>query len=645
MKSFSAFVFLMMAMPFLVRGQAFTVSAVSDLTRVFEDGYRLPPLSDTIKLFGIRGEVISGQCVIAAKRDLANVTASPGELTQTSTRHTLSPDFIELNFVGSILLKENAPNQPADVVVRRAPARFPDYLMTEKQVTVRAGYQSIWLTISIPESMEAGVFAGTITVRSDKDQQALPLSLTVYPLSLPPARHLKVTEWYSTGNFERFHGIGRKYSEPWFRMLAAYAENMAAHRQNVFQVPMNSIEIQRSKDGALDFDFTYFDRIARVFWDTKKMDYLETGELTKFKEDWFSTEILLKDFIVKNSTTGATLTVAGKDVAPALLPALENHLRQQGWLDKTLFHVKDEPSLHNAAAWREMSSYIHRYAPSLKRIDAIETTDVLNDIEIAVPKLDAFGSWLDTYQQARGKGTELWFYTVGIYQGSLYPNKTIDMPLMDNRILHWLNYKFDATGFLHWGWNQWTNDPYNEVGQHIGDGWHVYPVKDGVVNSLRWEEMRNGIQDYECFRMLEDKIRALRDSLGSRFGWIDPKQRGKEIAGKVVVSLAKYTNDPRVLYDAKRKIISELLDFDKGAAAYVQTNPPEYSTLTDGSSVEVFGWTAPNSKISVNEKEIPVDKYGFFGDKFSVSKVDSHIRIKVRNARGSREIIRDFTML
>ena len=29
---------------------------------------------------------------------------------------------------------------------------------------------------------------------------------------------------------------------------------------------------------------------------------------------------------------------------------------------------------------------------------------------------------------------------------------------------------------------------------HLGDGWHVYPVKDGVLNSLRWEQLRNGVQ-------------------------------------------------------------------------------------------------------------------------------------------------------
>ena len=238
--------------------------------------------------------------------------------------------------------------------------------------------------------------------------------------------------------------------------------------------------------------------------------------------------------------------------------------------------------MHNSLAWCEMSQYIHKYAPDLIRLDAIETTNLLNDIEIAVPKLDAFGTWYNSYREAQRKGVEVWFYTVGIYQGSLYPNKTIDMPVMNSRLMHWLNYKYDATGYLHWGWNQWTEDPFKDVGMHIGDGWHVYPAKDGVLNSLRWEEMRNGIQDYECFMMLENKICSLKDSLGKRAGWIDPGQRGHEIAGKVVMTIEQHTDDPSVLYSAKRQLLDELVGFDSGPMIYIQTVPLENSTLTEG---------------------------------------------------------------
>ena len=127
---------LLLAVP-EISAQSFRLFAVSDLLRVFEDGYKLPPMSDTIKLFGIRGEVISGQFVIKAEQNLSNVRIETGRLENTNDRSSLSPDIISWNYVGSIPLTKNASNQPIGTVIRRAPALFPDYLMQEKQIDIK----------------------------------------------------------------------------------------------------------------------------------------------------------------------------------------------------------------------------------------------------------------------------------------------------------------------------------------------------------------------------------------------------------------------------------------------------------------------------------------------------------------------------
>ena len=638
----------------VVSAQTFKLNSVSDLKRVFEDGYNLPSFQDTLILFGLRGEVVSGQCAVQTRKKLTQVTARLSDLADQKSGTVFPANAVEWNFVGSIPLTENTPNQPLTAVVRQAPGKFPDYLMSERQIDIKEkSWQSVWLTINIPENAVSGTYVGAITIISQQGEVSLPVSLTVYPLTLSARRNLKVTEWYSTGGFSKFHGIKERYSEEWFGMLRNYAENMVAHRQNVFHVPMNVIVIQKGKDGKLNFDFSRFDQIANVFWDTKKMDYLETGELARFGDNaWFSSDIKLQNFDVQNPETGKAEVMAGIDVIPQLLPAFESHLRELGWLSKSYFHIKDEPSMHNSISWREMSAYMHHLAPDLIRMDAIETTNILDDIEVAVPKLDAFGTWYDSYRAAQLKGLEIWFYTVGIYQGSLFPNKTIDMPVMNSRILHWLNYKYDATGYLHWGWNQWTEDPYKEVGMHIGDGWHVYPAKDGVLNSLRWEQMRNGIQDYECFLMLENKLQALKDSLGSRASWIDPKSRGKELAGRVVMTIQDHTNDPQVLYRAKEQLISDIMELNTSPKVYIQTNPAENSAISNHSSVEVFGWTEPGTEILINGRKMPVSDQGYFFEQFGGDLIDTtkipitkgSIRVHASNEKGKKEIVRDFNI-
>jgi hypothetical protein len=630
-----------------VVAQSFKLSGVSDMVRVFEDGYKLPQMYDSINLFGIRGEIISGQFVINAKKSLMGVTVEISELKNSSTGISMPSASAEWNFVGSIPLAKNTPNQPVSHLVRQAPARFPEYLMNERQLDVKEKtWKSVWLTVSVPEKAAAGSYTGKVTVRSGQESQSLPLRITVFPLTIPSDRHLKVVEWYSTGGFKRFYGIQDEYSPEWFAMLKKYADNFVAHRQNTFRVPMESIIISVADNGELKFDFTRFDQIAQVFWNTGKMDLLETGEVGVFGEDrWASTKISLDNYKVKKSSTGEIITMPGIDVLPYFLPSIESHLRGKGWLKKTIFSIKDEPSLHNALAYREVSAYVHKYAPDLIRFNALESTYVIDELEIAVPKLDHFSNWFDSFRKWQQKGHELWFYTVGIYQGSLFPNKTIDVPLIDSRIMHWLNYKYNATGYLHWGWNQWGNEkPFEDTGMHIGDAWLVYPAKDGVLNSLRWEEMRNGIQDYEYFWMLEKSIKTLRDSLGSRFSWINPKQRGIEIAGQVIQGFADRTYDPQVLNKAKMQLIKETLDFNISPSVYVQTNPREGSAMTMNSSVEVFGWAEPGTKIVVNGQELPVSRQGLFVEQFEVTPDNNKIVVQASGPKGMKRIVRTYAI-
>lgn len=626
-----------------LKPQPFKLMGVSDLCQVFEDGYNMPATTDEIRIFGIRGEVLSGQCVVNARSNLNVVSIEISPIKNNISGEVIPSQNVEWNFVGSIPLTKNASNQPKQALVREAPALYPDYLMSEKQIDISKGtYKSIWLTISIPENMKSGEYSGNITVKASQGEQSLPIFLTIYPLTLSSERNLKVTEWFTTSKFQKFHGIEEQYSDEWFGMLRKYAENMVAHRQNIFQVPISSITITQTKNGVFGFDFTRFDQIADIFWSTGKMDYLETGHIARFGEGSFSsTEIILNNFNVKNEETGEIKSLPGSEVIPYFIQAFENHLRKKGWLDKTLFHIRDEPAHHNAHEWINISKLIHQYGPDLKRIDALCTSFVINDLEIAVPKLDALDAGYGVFKKWQDRKNELWFYTVGIFMGSIYPNKTIDRPLIGNRILHWLNYKYDAKGFLHWGWNQWVDDPYKETGDHTGDGYHVYPVKDGVLNSLRWEQMRNGIQDYECFYMLGEKVQILKDSLGSRFSWIEPAQRGKEIVSQVATNLVRHSTDPEVLYRAKKDLINELLDFGNSPMVYIQTNPMEHENIINRSIVELCGWVEPGSVVSVNSQKLPVAYDGLIMGRFIIY-TGGKLEITVTKDNKTKKLIREF---
>jgi hypothetical protein len=628
------------------QGAPFECFAVSDLVRIFEDGYNCPTPEKSLEIFGIRNEHISAQCVIKANQDLQNVTVSLSPLKHIALSTSLPANALGWNFVGSIPIEENTPKHRRTDLIRTAPALFPDYLAEDSEVFVKKGnYKAVYLTIKIPRDAEAGYYKGIVAIKTDKANTSIPLHLRIYPLTLPDERHLMVTEWYTTGNFKKFHDIDASDSERFYEMLRVYAENMAEHRQNVFRVSLDLITCKQAANGNLKFNFSRFDKWANTFWDTGRMDLLETGFVARFGEGgWSSKEIVLRDFRAQMESTGKRITVPGKEFLPQFLPALENHLREKGWLEKTIFHIADEPSNHNVMSWREASEYVHRYAPALRRIDAIETTHCFDRLEIWVPKLDHLATWHGVFKRAQSEGYELWFYTVGIFQKGSYPNKTVDVPLIESRILHWLNYRFGLKGYLHWGFNRWTDDPFASPGRHRGDGWHVYPKKDGLINSLRWEQMRNGIQDYEYFWMLEDKIRKVKAGLSERLSIIEPSRRGMEIASQVVKTMDTYNKNPDTLYNVKKQIINELLDLDIAPQILVQTNPLEYSTVANDSAIDVFGWAEPDTKVIVNGRELTIPSDGLFMENVHLSR-DNTIVVEAEHKKGKKTIVRSFEVL
>ncbi|MFH1716548.1 MAG: glycoside hydrolase domain-containing protein [Planctomycetota bacterium] len=624
----------------------FELFAAGDLVRIFEDGYNCPEPQEAIEIFGIRNEYLSAQCVVRAGRDIKRVTVSVSPLTHIGRGVSLPPDAVSWDFVGSIAIAENTPKVRKTDLIRPAPARFPDYLAEDREISLGKGkYRAIFLTVKIPRDAAEGRYEGTVTVETEQGSGSLPVHLTVYPLTLPDERHLMVTEWYSTGKFRQFHGIDSSDSERFYEMLALYAQNMAEHRQNVFRVTLDLIASKLDEEGKLKFDFSRFDKWADIFWDTGRMDLLETGFVARFGEGgWSSNEVLLRDFRVQEQSSGRSVTMPGEKFLPQFLPVLENHLRDKGWLEKTVFHIADEPSNHNVISWRQASQFVHRYAPAIRRMDAIETPHCDERLEIWVPKLDHLATWYDVYDKARSRGNELWFYTVGIFQKGSHPNKTADVALIESRLLHWLNYRFALKGYLHWGFNAWTDDPFEAPGQHRGDGWHVYPKKDGLLCSLRWEQMRNGIQDYEYFWMLEERIAQIKAGLGENLSMIEPSRRGVEIASQVVRTMSDFSRDPQVLYAAKKQIIDELLDFDRPPRLIVQTNPLEHSAVANDSAIDLYGWAEGGTKIRVNGRECILSQDGLFMENVSLSR-DHTIVVEAEHEKGSKKIVRSFEVL
>ena len=172
-------------------------------------------------------------------------------------------------------------------------------------------------------------------------------------------------------------------------------------------------------------------------------------------------------------------------------------------------------------------------------------------LDIWVPQLDYMNRDYEFYNKQQKSGKEIWFYTC-LNPKFEYVNRFIELPLLRTRYMHWVNFKYNIPGYLHWGLNYWSiGDPFGEQtgiqyeGGNIlpgGDSWIIYPKDGKLFSSIRYDAMRDGIVDYELFRMLEKKNPAA----------------AKDIIDKVIFTFERYDNNIEA-FRAHRRNLMELL--------------------------------------------------------------------------------------
>jgi hypothetical protein len=164
---------------------------------------------------------------------------------------------------------------------------------------------------------------------------------------------------------------------------------------------------------------------------------------------------------------------------------------------------------------------IRKGLPGVPTIDAFdqESGGWMNDAcDIKVLQLGKFDNAMEIVRQHVRAGGQAWYYTC-LYPRGRYPNRFIDFTLLKARLLHWLNYRYDLTGYLHWGGDSWGTNPFEitELGLEVGaptkdalpagDAFITYPWREmnSIHSSIRLEAMREGIEDYELLHALAAK--------------------------------------------------------------------------------------------------------------------------------------------
>lgn len=443
-----------------------------------------------------RGERMNAQIVLWSAGAVRQVRLVADPL-RDDKGHDLGSDSVVARFVRYVL----AEGRPS-----------PDILDTTNRLDLApCTARPVWVSLNIPREAEPGTYKGRVIVTgAGAESLSFELQVRVLPLLLPAPRdwafHLDL--WQNPYAVARYHHVApwseehRHLLEPHLRMLAEAGQKCLTttivHRPwgtQTFDPYDSMVEWSRSADGSWRYDFAIFDRYV-AFGARCGLD----RQITCYSMVPWSNSVRYLD--EKTGEYRQVVAVPGRpeyeQAWQPFLRAFRQHLRERGWLNRTAIGMDERP----VEVMKPVIALIRREAPELRIALAGSNeqlfADEIDDWSIGFG-LHAPGP--DVFRTRRERGRQTTFY---VCCGPDRPNTFSFSPPAE---AEWMGLHAAATGytgFLRWAYDSWTEDPLydtNHVTWPAGDCFLVYP---NARNSVRFERLREGIQDFEKIRLLRE---------------------------------------------------------------------------------------------------------------------------------------------
>jgi hypothetical protein len=274
------------------------------------------------------------------------------------------------------------------------------------------------------------------------------------------------------------------------------------------------------------------------------------------------------------------------------LRQVEAHLEANGWLGREYVYWFDEPDPKDYPFVREGMLNIRRNAPKLTRFitEHRPGPEIMDVSEIGCTIFDRVDP--KAVAELAPKGREFWSY---LCTGPKTPWLTlfIEHPAVNLRMWLWMSYQWGLKGILVWRADYWTSsslyppdilqNPWQDPMSYVvgygvpygqpnhwgnGDGRFLYPPNrdpnvdkskylQGPVDSVRWEILREGIEDYEYFVLLEKLVRQATPAQAARAA--DAAMLLK-IPADILQDGKTYNKDPKALLEYRKKVAAAIED-------------------------------------------------------------------------------------
>jgi len=557
------------------------LTALNSMQRIGQD--QEPSGAAEVRISAARNEVESFQVVVAAPAE--NLTVTRVEISDlagqkgakiakenirlfreeyvrvrmSTSRAELPPGLYADPLVPFIDPLSGKPIEPLTESRERwgEPVKRSGYEMYAVPFEVFKGQnQALWADVHVPKDIPAGTYRGQLQVQARGGISGrIPVAVTVWGFTLPDGP----THRNHFGNFSnvaRYFNIERG-SERFRQIEMQYCRAMAEHRINP-PIPDHLLPVVND-DGSLRIDPQRHEALRKFISELHVTDF----EIPRARFARLPSSTLSPDY--------KTISPDNWQKAQRYYKDFYEYLKDNGWEKRAYVYMLDEPNLKgNYEQVLLLGRLVHEAVPQLRCL-VVEQTYAQDpswpDIDPAVDIWCPLWSFIDrdTIAEKIAHGDEVWSYTALVQRSPRYhpqyesvkdcdpPYWHIDRPLLVYRVPTWINYQYGITGLLYWSTvttviEPWFNPAFAHPRHYNGGGFLFYPGLpcgiDGSVASMRAKNLRDGMEDYEYFALLE--------GLG-----------GKGAAKKIVDTIAPnwwgFSKDPDEILAARRKLAEEIV--------------------------------------------------------------------------------------
>ena len=444
---------------------------------------------------------------------------------------------------------------PEENYITKEPGFMPDVLVPlEEQkniISITDKRSVVWVSIEIPRDFKAGDCEVSVNFKitacwGDFNEpvctEKCKMNLKVIPKAVPEQK-LIYTRWFHIDCIASAHNVEIFSDEHW-NLIQKYISAAVNTGQNMILVPIHTppldtesgwsrpcvqlVDIEK-KGETYSFGFEKFHKYIGICKECGvkyyEMAHMFTQWGAKYTPNIMVTENGKTDYLF-----GWNVPATSQEYSRFLVQyvkAIIAELEKEGIEGSTYFHISDEPTSENIDNYEKALNLIKPLIGKCKIFDALSHIEFYQKELVKVPV--TIVSSMEEFLKYDIE--EQWAYYC-VDPQSVYPNSFMALPSSRLRILGFLLYKFGIKGFLHWGLNFYSSfkswypvNPYFSTSADgafpSGDGFILYPSKDGVYPSIRSEVMYQAIEDMNiCFALEEyigkEGVVELIDSLAGR---------------------------------------------------------------------------------------------------------------------------------